>query len=271
MYLCDGAVVLIMLLDHELCIRHDSDLAQVRHAKHLTAAGDLPELDADLLCRPARNARVDLVEDERRDAVPVGDDGFQRKHDARELTAGRDLGDGLRNLALVRRNQERHSVHALNGELSLVVLHGKDNVRHIQKPQLLRHALHKALCRFLTIGGQDVCLFGDVVQELCFLCFKLRDAVVLALHGVHFCPCAVVKCQQLVKIAEKLLLHGVDSMIAGAELLRLLLVDVDVLRPAGQLLRNILDLNDSRLQALPEFIRIRINVLDVLQKLHHAL
>ena len=116
-----------------------------------------------------------------------------------------------------------------------------------------------------------MCLFGDVVQELCLLCLEFRDAVVLALHGVHFRFCVLVEGKQLVKIAEELLLHGVDGMVAGAELLCLLLVDVDILRPAGQLLRDVLDLDDSRLQTLPEFVRIRIHVLDVVQELHHAL
>ena len=147
----------------------------MRHTKHLPASGNLTQLHADLLCRLAGNAGVDLVENECRDTVAVGDDGFEGEHDARQFAAGCDLRDGLRNFALVREDQERHGVHALNGQLALFVLHGEDDIRHIKEAEFLRHALHEMLRRLLAVSRQRVGFLGDIREQLRFLGFEFRD------------------------------------------------------------------------------------------------
>ena len=270
MYLCHCTVIFVMLLDHELGIRHHGDLAQMRHAQHLTRARDLTELDADLLRCLAGDAGVDLIKDQRGDAVTIGDDRFERQHDARELASRGDFGDGLRNFSLVRGDQEGHGIHALNGQLPLLLLHGEDDIRHIKEPQLLRDTLDKAGRGLLPVGGEGMCLFSHVIEEGGLLLLELPDTVALVLHGGHLLLCTLIEGQELVKIAVELLFHKADGMIAGAELLGMCLIEGHILGQTGQLLGDVLDLDDSSLQALHDLVRIGVDILNVLEHPHRG-
>ena len=115
------------------------------HAEHLPQLSHFPEFHADLLRRLAADAGVDLVEDQRGDAVPVGNNAFQRQHDTGQFTAGCDACQRSRFFAPVRRNEKFQAVHAVNGQFSRGMLCRQHHVRHIQKFQLFGHFCRKAL------------------------------------------------------------------------------------------------------------------------------
>ena len=94
-----------------MAIRQRRDLRQVGDADDLAAGGQLAQLLADGAGRDAADARVDLVEDERRRAG-LGRRAHQREHHARELAAGRDLAQRAGGHAGVGRDQEVHLVGA---------------------------------------------------------------------------------------------------------------------------------------------------------------
>ena len=60
----------------------------------------------------AADALVNLVEDQRGRGVGVGQRAFERKHEARRLTAGCHLGHRLEGLAGVGADEEFHLVDA---------------------------------------------------------------------------------------------------------------------------------------------------------------
>ena len=88
------------------------DLRQVGHAQDLVAAGERPQAPPDRIGAAAADPRVDLVEDERRRVVGLGQDLLDRERDPAHLAAGRDPGERPRRLAGVRGEQEDDLVDA---------------------------------------------------------------------------------------------------------------------------------------------------------------
>jgi hypothetical protein len=70
-----------------VAVRERRDLRQVGDDEHLVAAGELGEAAADLDRRAAADPGVDLVEHEDGRAADLGEDHFDREHDAGELAA----------------------------------------------------------------------------------------------------------------------------------------------------------------------------------------
>ena len=79
------------------------DLGQVGDAQDLVAPGQRPQAAPDRVRAPAADARVDLVEDEGRRVVGLGQDALDGQRDARQLAARRDPGQRPGRLARVRR------------------------------------------------------------------------------------------------------------------------------------------------------------------------
>ena len=75
----------------------------MRHAQDLVTAGQGPQAPTDRVRTPSADPRVDLVEDEDRRLVRLGQDLLDRERDPRQLAAGRDPGQRPRRLARVRR------------------------------------------------------------------------------------------------------------------------------------------------------------------------
>jgi hypothetical protein len=63
------------------------DLRQMRDREHLVRTGDVAHRISHHESRATANAGIDLVEDERRHAIESREDGLERQHHARELTA----------------------------------------------------------------------------------------------------------------------------------------------------------------------------------------
>ena len=114
------------------------DLREVRHAEHLRALPDAPEQLPDGLGDRAADARVDLVEDQRRYRAGIAGGELQRETDARELAARGDAPEGRRGDAGVRADQEGHGVHAV-GRSRLGI--GRDV--HDEPTALHRERLHR--------------------------------------------------------------------------------------------------------------------------------
>ena len=98
----DRATVALALRDAELGIGVGGDLGQVRDAQDLVAAGQGPEAPADRVGAPAADARIDLVEHERRRLVGLGEDLLDRERDPGQFAARRDPGECPGRLARVR-------------------------------------------------------------------------------------------------------------------------------------------------------------------------
>ena len=134
-------------------------------------ADDLPnlsylaELYAYLLGSLTAYARIYLIKDHSRDRVLVRDNAFESKHYSRKLTARCNLGDGLGLLALVGGDKELHSIHAVDCELSLLMLHGNDDSCHIEKFKFLGNSACKALRNGLAVVIECLCLLCDLVKQ----------------------------------------------------------------------------------------------------------
>ena len=68
--------------DEDVVMRARGDLREVRDGEHLMVRGDAPHGLADLQADAAADARVHLVEDERRHAVETREDRLERQHHA---------------------------------------------------------------------------------------------------------------------------------------------------------------------------------------------
>ena len=94
------------LVDDQMVGGVGRDRRQVRDAEHLAARRGPPELLADHVGDPPPDARVHLVEDQRRHVVGGGEDGLDGEHRARQLATGDDLGEGPELLAGIGRDQQ---------------------------------------------------------------------------------------------------------------------------------------------------------------------
>jgi hypothetical protein len=74
-----GAALPLSLLDHEVPMGHRRDLRQVGHDYDLMVARDRNELSGDTMRDGAADPGVDLVEDEGRSAIRVGERGLERQ------------------------------------------------------------------------------------------------------------------------------------------------------------------------------------------------
>ena len=82
MNLGHGATVALVLLDPELGVGVRGDLAEMGHAQNLMRARQLPEAAAHGLGAPSADAGIDLVEDERRGVIGLGQDLLDGQGDA---------------------------------------------------------------------------------------------------------------------------------------------------------------------------------------------
>ena len=103
----------------EVQIAIAGQLRQVGHAQHLVIAacdaisdGQAPQLLADHAAHPPADAGVNLVKDEGRRAVGLGQHRLEGQHQARGLAAGGDAHQRLERLADVGRDQELDPVQA---------------------------------------------------------------------------------------------------------------------------------------------------------------
>ena len=94
------------------------DLGEVGDREHLSPLGQAGEGIGDGMRRPAADAGVDLVEDQRLPAP----DGGDRERDARELPTGGRLGDRRERQAGIRPDQKDGFVGAARARVALAQL-----------------------------------------------------------------------------------------------------------------------------------------------------
>ena len=71
----------------DVVVRAGGDLWKVRNGEDLMVRGDTAHGLAHLQADATTNASVDLIEDERRNVIETRQNGLEREHDTRELTA----------------------------------------------------------------------------------------------------------------------------------------------------------------------------------------
>ena len=99
--------------DAQMSARARRDLRRMGHGQHLHARGEPREALADGVGDRAADARVDLVEDQRRRRAAIGEHDFQRQHEAREFAARGDLHQRPRPRARIGLHPEFDAVDAL--------------------------------------------------------------------------------------------------------------------------------------------------------------
>ena len=97
------AAVAIPLGDADMRVGVGRDLGQVRDAQDLVATGEAPQAAPERIGAPPADTGIDLVEDERRGRIGLGEDALDGERDARQLATGGDLGQWSRRLAGVGR------------------------------------------------------------------------------------------------------------------------------------------------------------------------
>lgn len=85
-----GAAIGDVLGDDVVGIRTGGDWGEVRDAEGLAVRADLAHLVADGIRRFTADVGIDLIEDEHRDLVVSGEDGFEGEHHAGHLAGTRD-------------------------------------------------------------------------------------------------------------------------------------------------------------------------------------
>ena len=76
------AIALNQFLHLIMFITEDRQLRQVRHAKDLMVASEMPEFEADHQTNSSADTLINFIEDQRRDLVGARQDIFQRQHQA---------------------------------------------------------------------------------------------------------------------------------------------------------------------------------------------
>ena len=104
------AIALNQFLHLIMFIAKDRQLRQVRHAKDLMVASEMPEFEPDHQTHASADALINFIEDQRWDLVGACQNIFQRQHQARGLATGCNLDQRLESFARIRRNQKFHAV-----------------------------------------------------------------------------------------------------------------------------------------------------------------
>src|SRR6202158_6300738 len=89
----------------------------MRYDQHLVSRAKRFEAKANLHRGFTTDARIDLVEDQRRQLVGVGADGFDRKHHPSQLAARRDAGQRLQRLPGVSREHHLRTLSTARADL----------------------------------------------------------------------------------------------------------------------------------------------------------
>jgi len=133
--------------DTEVRFRGARYLGEVRDREHLGALGQATERLRDGMRRATADARIDLVEDDRRLAGARVGDGAKREGDTGELSARGSLGDRRERQARVRPGEERDSVSPARPVLAIRDLGLELPVAHPEALQLGRDGLAESYRR----------------------------------------------------------------------------------------------------------------------------
>jgi hypothetical protein len=107
----------VILDDEEVVVSAGSDLWEVGDGENLVVLGHVLELGPDPNGNPSTDARVDLIEDEGGHGIDASQDGLEGEHDAGELAAGGDPGEGAGFEAAVHCHQELDALAAVGAGL----------------------------------------------------------------------------------------------------------------------------------------------------------
>ena len=96
----------LLLVDVEVVFARCSYLREVRHREDLHALAHAAKDRGDALGCLARDARIDLIEDDRGEATAVSDEGLDSEHEAGDFPTRSDLRYGLGLDLLIRGEEE---------------------------------------------------------------------------------------------------------------------------------------------------------------------
>ena len=182
-------------------------------AQHLLAPAHLGQLLRHLLGRPAGDAGIHLVEHQGGHGLLLRQHVFQRQHDAGQLAAGGDLGDGPQVLPYVGGHEESNGVAAVGAGLLLREVDGKADLVHVQVPQLPLDALLQRKGGRLPGLGQRSAGVLHSPADLPKLFFQPGQGVIGGLHGVQLRPA-------LVQVVQHILHGGAVLLFQPVQLVR---------------------------------------------------
>ena len=105
----------MLLVDVEVVFARCGYLREVRHREDLHALAHTAEDRGDALGCLARDARIDLVEDDRGEAAAVSDECLDSEHEAGDFPTRSDLRYGLGLDLLIRREEEGDVIQTVKG------------------------------------------------------------------------------------------------------------------------------------------------------------
>lgn len=139
-----GALSVIVFSHGKLPRRGSRNLRQMRDAEHLVRSGQRTHLAPNLHRHLPADIGVNLVKDQKRNAVLRGQNRLECEHHARNFTAGGDRAQRLGRLARVRRKFKFRQLRTRGFRLrKLFKPHGKSGAQKSQIPQLRGHTRRK--------------------------------------------------------------------------------------------------------------------------------
>ena len=240
-------------------------LGQMGDADNLTVG--MAHLLHDLghhLGHAAAHTGVNLVEDDGGELDRAADHGFQREHDAGDLTAGCDLCNGLHGGASVGAEEEGYLVGSFLGELfGGGDVNGKAHVGDAEGNEaalhLFLHLLGGLLPEGCQGGGMTEGRYGGVLL-LAAQGFNLIAAVI---EMVELLPELVAQGNELFDgLYVVLLLQGVDGVELFVDGIEAFGVEVGMGRHLRDFCGDVFQFDIAALDALCHFCGIGIDVAD---------
>ena len=229
-----GAAVADIFLDQQLVVRKSRHLRRVGDAKYLMARGGLVQQLADAPGRQAGNAGVDLVIDDGRQLVAVGQGAFERQHNTGKLAAGGDFGQRLGFLAGVGGDQELNIVLPVGGKRAARMAQGKADARHVEKFKRGLHLFVHGGEGFEAAFGQRFGRCACFLVELLHFGAQLGDGLAGGLDRFQLGGVLVAAGQQFLRFQAKALFQAVDRIQAAFDLVELARVKAVGVETVGQ-------------------------------------
>ena len=162
-----GTVIADIFLDQKLVVCKGGNLRCVGDAQHLMPFGCLVQKLADTPRRQTRYACVDLIINNGRQGITVGQGALEGQHNAGKLTAGCNLCQRLGLLTGVGGDQKFHGILPVGGQRPPRMLECKTDARHVQKFQRGLHLLvHGGKALQAALGQRLSGLLGGGIQRL---------------------------------------------------------------------------------------------------------
>lgn len=261
----DGAAFFEAFGHLEMLVGLGGNLRKVRDGYDLHVACHLAHDASHSHGDIARDAAVDLIEDDGGQQVALGDDRLDGKHETRELAARGDVGNRTERAALVGVEEELDAVVAHEAEVGGGGYLDDDACQ--SHAQLCQHGgyllLQEEGC-LLTAGGELVGGLLQLAEDVIDLLHDLADAVVEAVGLLEGVVETLLDSEELVDGGDVvLLLKTVDEVEALVDEVLPLRRELELVVERSHLGEEVLQLDDGGVETLVEGVDVGMEGGDV--------